>query len=372
MSLALAAGIAAGGSLLGGLLGARSQSQANAQNLAIARETNASNERINEANLAWQREALKSQQQYASFENQLAMARAAGVNPYLAMGNQTAASGGGTPVSHAMQAAHVEPVNAFASALGRSGVDMANVMSLIASANKSQEEAKGQSIDNITKGAINAAQLDSLGKTIEAQTIRNRLSNDTYDAQVENAKLINAHLEKENVLFDIEKDIKTFTKDKILPEQLRKILQEIKLIQEKGLTEQSQRSLNDALAKAHITSANAAMIQAKVQQSIAPSQIGLNKAMAANQMSQVTLNEQHAEFYRQENSIKRSFGGKIADAMLEQINKGNLLTDASIEKIYSENKYIQQQYDLGVFKAIIGSLLPIAGISKVLFQCRTP
>lgn len=354
------AAFSGGANIVGGVLGYAAQRSANKTNLQIARETSAYNQAINESNLSWQREALRSQQNYASFANQIKMAKDAGVNPYLAIGSPAQGGAAGTPVSHAMQAARVEPENALGTAIGRTGSDMANVMALVAQANKDTQEAKGHEIDNITKGAVNKAQLESLGKTVEAQTIQNRLSTDTYDAMVHNADLINQKLEKENQLYDIEKDIKIFTRDKIQPQELAKIIEEIKLIQEQGLTQQSQRALNDAMGRAHLTQAAASMILARVEQFKAPSQVQLNKAMAENQQTQAAVNRVAERLKKSEAFVYDKFGYAIAEAQKRGLDAEALQKEENLKNIWLEQQHLHKDLSWTDFKTIMSSLIPVS------------
>lgn len=355
-----AAMIGGGSNLLGGALGLFAQRSANKTNLQIAREANLANNYINQSNIDYQRWALQSQQKYASFANQLAMAKEAGVNPYLAVGSPAQGGAAGTPVSHAMQPARVEPENALGTAIGRTGSEMANVMALVAQANKDTQEAKGHEIDNITKGAVNKAQLESLGKTVEAQTIQNRLSSDTYNAMVHNADLINQKLEKENQLYDIEKDIKIFTRDKIQPQELAKIIEEIKLIQEQGLTQQSQRALNDAMSRAHLTQAAASMILARVEQYKAPSQVALNHAMANNQQAQAEVNKLAARLKHTEAFIYDKFGYAIAEAQERGLNAEALQKEENLKTIWLEQQQLHKDLSWTDFKTIMSSLIPVS------------
>lgn len=117
-----------GGSLLGGLFGAASQSSANSTNLKAVRETNKANYQIAQMNnefnekqtdkmLAWQRKQWEDTNTYNSASSQVQRLRDAGLNPYL-MANggsagTTTAQSGTTPTradSVQMQAGHVDPV----------------------------------------------------------------------------------------------------------------------------------------------------------------------------------------------------------------------------------------------------------------------
>lgn len=118
----------AGGSLLGGVFGATSQSSANSTNLKAVRETNKANYQIAQMNnefnakqtdkmLAWQRQQWEDTNKYNSAASQVQRLKAAGLNPYLMANGGSAGSatamGGTTPTradSVQMQAGHVDPV----------------------------------------------------------------------------------------------------------------------------------------------------------------------------------------------------------------------------------------------------------------------
>lgn len=127
-ALALAIGaIAAGGA---SIASAQSQASANDTNLKMNSETNETNKQIasetNELqaqqfqqNMNWLREQYYNTQNYNSPKNMVARYKAAGINPYFAMGNSAGASasssvGGASVPSYSvphMEAGHVEPIN---------------------------------------------------------------------------------------------------------------------------------------------------------------------------------------------------------------------------------------------------------------------
>ncbi len=118
----------AGGSLIGGVLGAVSQSSANSANLKAVKATNEANYKIAQMNnefnekqtdkmLAWQRKQWEDTNTYNSASSQVDRLRGAGLNPYLmanggSAGSATAQSGTSPTRADSvqMQAGHVDPV----------------------------------------------------------------------------------------------------------------------------------------------------------------------------------------------------------------------------------------------------------------------
>lgn len=110
----LGAGLTAGatvlGSLLGGLFSSKSQSSANQTNLEIARETNQQNRDLFEKQLAWTEDMWNKTNEYNSPKEVVQRMRQAGVNPALGAEFGTASSPG-SPSAPTMQAATVNPVD---------------------------------------------------------------------------------------------------------------------------------------------------------------------------------------------------------------------------------------------------------------------
>lgn len=359
------AAISGGSNLISGLFGLAAQKKANQTNLAIARETNAANERINQANIAYQWKALQEQQRYGSYANQMAMAREAGINPYSVLGNPAAGGVSGTPVSHAMQAAQVSPENAMATAIGRSSQDAATMVAAIAQARKADAETQGIKTDNLYKAAQQEADLNLKGLQGAAQKLANEFAEQNNPLLLRAQEINNQYLTNQTRLLQLEEDIKTFYKDTIQPQELNQILEAVKLAQEQQRTEISKQELNRASGKAQLTSAAANMLQARISQYLAESQKELNE-------SQASLNNQHTKLLEQETRIKRMFDGKVYDALLEQVNSGNRINEATLENIYKKNQLLQKDMDFYTFKSIVGSLIPIGAVAKIFGVGTTP
>ena len=100
--------IGAGSSLLGGILGNKSQSDANKTNLQIARETNASNQQLAQKQNDWNIEQWNRENEYNSPEAQKQRMIDAGLNPMFGeISPGTAQSVQSAPMAN-QQMAHVD------------------------------------------------------------------------------------------------------------------------------------------------------------------------------------------------------------------------------------------------------------------------
>ena len=109
--------VAGAGSLLGSIIGgsssASAQDRANKTNLQIARETNASNEKIWQNQANYQTQMWNETNEYNSPQKQKERLLAAGINPSAVLGNgsMAEASNLSAPSANPAVGAHVEPVN---------------------------------------------------------------------------------------------------------------------------------------------------------------------------------------------------------------------------------------------------------------------
>ena len=109
--------ISAAASLAGGLMGKKSQSDANATNLQIARETNAFNQQLAEKQNQWNIDQWNRENEYNSAAAQKQRLIDAGMNPYWSSVTPgTAQNVQSAPMAN-QQIAHVEPVDAMAKAI---------------------------------------------------------------------------------------------------------------------------------------------------------------------------------------------------------------------------------------------------------------
>lgn len=195
------------------VVNAQSQNQANKYNLQAQRETNQANMAINQSQLDYAQKMYQDQvaQQWKMFNTTNAYNSPAaqkqryldaGLNPYMMMGSQPAASASsmpaaGVPSQIPMQAGRVEAFNQWnlAQGLGDAGI-FANIDSTMAAASKSKEETKGIALQNEyfrrnqeLDMAIKVLTADGLSEDNKNKLLRNNLFEDTYEAQKVKANL---------------------------------------------------------------------------------------------------------------------------------------------------------------------------------------
>lgn len=192
---------------------AASQNQANKYNLQAQRETNQANMAINQSQLDYAQKMYQDQvsQQWKMFNTANAYNSPAaqkqryldaGLNPYIMMGSQPAASASsmpaaGVPAQLPMQAARMEAFNQWnlGKGLGDAGV-FANIDATMAAASKAKEETKGIALQNEyfrrnqeADLAIKVLTASGLDEDKKYKILKNDLFEDTYEAQKLKAKL---------------------------------------------------------------------------------------------------------------------------------------------------------------------------------------
>nr|QJB21373.1 MAG: DNA pilot protein [Microvirus sp.] len=136
------AAIGAASSLVGGLLGKKSQSDANATNLQIARETNASNQQLAEKQNQWNLDQWNRENEYNSAAAQKQRLIDAGMNPYWSSVTPgTAQNVQSAPMAN-QQIAHVEKEDALANAIPNAANSAFNAIMQGATAKKALADAK--------------------------------------------------------------------------------------------------------------------------------------------------------------------------------------------------------------------------------------
>ena len=117
----IGAAIGAASALVGGLMGKKSQSDANATNLKIAQQTNGANQQLAVKQNQWNVEQWNRENDYNSAAAQKQRLIDAGMNPYYnGVTAGTAQNVQSAPMAN-QQAAHVEPENAMANAVVDAG-----------------------------------------------------------------------------------------------------------------------------------------------------------------------------------------------------------------------------------------------------------
>jgi hypothetical protein len=137
----LGAVIGAASSLVGGLMGKKSQSDANNTNLQIARETNASNQQLAEKQNQWNIDQWNRENEYNSAAAQKQRLIDAGMNPMFGdVTAGTAQSVQSAPMAN-QQMAHVEKEDALANAIPNAANSAFNAIMQGATAKKALAEA---------------------------------------------------------------------------------------------------------------------------------------------------------------------------------------------------------------------------------------
>lgn len=168
--------ISAGSSLLGGLLGSNSQSQANKTNLKIARETNALNYKMFQEQNAYNKEMWQLNNDYNDPSNQAKRLQDAGFNPYLT-GDVSAGTSSSAPSSVPLPnlvTPQVQPNMAFSNALPEIGSALSNIPLQQAAFDKSNAET----FSTLIGAYVNAK---SAGKDWKTKDIQNWILEMTKD-----------------------------------------------------------------------------------------------------------------------------------------------------------------------------------------------
>lgn len=273
---ALGAGISGLFGIGSSAMNAASQNQANKYNLQAQRETNQANMAINQSQLDYAQKMYQDQvaQQWKMFNTTNAYNSPAaqkqrfldaGLNPYIMMGSQPAASASsmpaaGVPNQLPMQAARMEAFNQWnlGKGLNDAGV-FASIDATMAAASKSKEEAKGIALQNEyfrrnqeADLAIKVLTASGLDEDKKYKILKNNLFEDTYEAQKLKARLephamqyTMNHLQSQIDLNQTMNQIQQLNLDtgrQMQPLQLEKMAREIDEIC-------SRRDLNFALKK---------------------------------------------------------------------------------------------------------------------------
>lgn len=261
---ALGAGISGLFGVGSSAMNAASQNQANKYNLQAQRETNRANMAINQSQLDYAQKMYQDQvaQQWKMFNTTNAYNSPAaqkqryldaGLNPYMMMGSQPAASASsmpaaGVPSQLPMQAARMEAFDQWNLGKGLSDAGMfASIDATMANVAKTKEETQGVALQNEyfrrnaeADLAIKVLTADGLDEDKKYKILKNNLFEDTYNAQKLKAKLephmmqyTMNHLQSEIDLNQTENQIAKLnleTGRKMQPLQLKKAAREIEEI----------------------------------------------------------------------------------------------------------------------------------------------
>jgi hypothetical protein len=279
---ALGAGISGLFGIGSSAMNAASQNQTNKFNIHAQRETNQANMAINQSQLDYAQKMYEDQvaQQWKMFNTTNAYNSPAaqkqryldaGLNPYIMMGSQPAASASsmpaaGVPTQLPMQAARMEAFNQWNLGKGLSDAGIfANIDATMAAASKSKEEARGVALQNEyfernqeADLAIKILTAKGLDEDQKYKILKNDLFQDSYNALLLKARLephamqyTMNHLQSQIDLNQTMNQIQQLNLDtgrKMQPLQLEKIAREIDEIC-------SRRDLNFARKKEAVANA---------------------------------------------------------------------------------------------------------------------
>lgn len=167
MAALAAAGMTAGGmllgSLLGGIFGSSSQSAANETNLQIARETNKQNRDLFNQSMAWQTDMWNKTNAYNDPSHQVEMLLKAGINPAAVYGNgaTSMASSPSVPSAPNMIGSTVQPIDYSWLGQGISGAVNAYYNNNLT--------------NSVTQKNINDAQISKVNAELAAQSFKHNL-----------------------------------------------------------------------------------------------------------------------------------------------------------------------------------------------------
>ena len=193
----IGAAIGAASALAGGLMGKKSQSDANATNLKIAQQTNEANQQLAIKQNQWNVEQWNRENDYNSASAQKQRLIDAGMNPYYGGVNAgTAQNVQSAPMAN-QQAAHVEPENAMANAVVNAGETAYQQLmnEKMTTANVRKAEAEAITAESQAKLNASQAQLNNIGANRQLGTM-------PYD--IENAKNTSLNSAQTNEILKLE------------------------------------------------------------------------------------------------------------------------------------------------------------------------
>ena len=339
--------------LFGGLFGNKSTSKTNRTNLEIANRYNQTQIDLANMNNKFNRQMWLEQQEYNTPANQMQRYRAAGINPYMALGqmsngNAESAVTGTMPNTAAppnMQRKDYSFVgnaaaNAAAVALSAANAIKANKEALGQGLQNQYDESTMQSRINLAKYNADAAkwaqEIKKFDFNLYARTFDNQVKLSDLSVNQANQELINKQMEanameaqaalyraQRNLTDTSSKKIKYYLEN-IAPVELENLRKQGKLIDQQALTEQSKRALN--FSSAALNYANVNEINTLLSYKVANMDLEnqkLDEAVEFNWMSQADRAGKIAGENWKANSWERkvTIGGKLGVSYNMMMNK---------------------------------------------------
>lgn len=333
----------AGASVIGSMLGYASQQKANQTNLQIARETNELNKYLTEQTNKQNLDIFNRQLQYNSPAEQRKMMEAAGYNAGLLYGNGSnsvvsAPSAPNLQTAH-MERAEVHPYLGFSQDLAVLGQNLSS----LAQAKKLDAEAKGQEMANEVYAERTKLLFEGMGLDNKLKEIESKYQNDTFEKRIE--KLYNdtdISLEQKNELHMKNALLETYG-EKEYKEKIRQLESLADLQKEKKSESITQQDLNKKLGQKSMSETNLAYVNAWYQKNILDSEREKNYK-TARAMDATAVNLDAAT------KVQKAFGMGEKGVQILKTLKDMDFTDAAIEKVWKENKYLQKDIEWYEFK----------------------
>lgn len=275
----LGAAIAAGGSVLGGLLGFAGSSNAANKSLQATRETNKANRELAEYQNEWNLAQWNRQNAYNDPSAQRLRYEQAGINPYFALGNISSGNAQGelTSAPMANQQSGAESYNMLAQGYQNLGNSISNATQSFFGTLYQQEQLKALQIQNTENILSMKLRVNGLHYDNESK----RMANAVYNANMQSlinmtknqeresyARVAQANLQTVGTEYDIAS--KSFTNKFILPSQrdiaqmtIGKMVAEIAYQKAQERWTDKQTSLAAKYAAAAMLSANSSWLSSK-------------------------------------------------------------------------------------------------------------
>lgn len=358
----IGAAIAAGASLLGGLLSSSSASNLNSRNRRFQAAENAKN----------RQHQIYMTEHYQTLQAQRQQALAAGLNPNLVLGN---ASGGSVaPPTSGNGSYDVMPENGFAEGVSNAVAQFANVQFSQSAANKNKAETNNldlktphevEKLQGESKITNEVAKLASENAKIDLQLKQSDLLLKGATTAAQNAMADNFMWQSKLAKYDLE-ELKPLEKQQIQT-GISKDLAQIGLLaaQEQLTSEQAKLAIaqtykaymdavsNRISANAQQTMGNAAMMNAETNRQLMPSQIEFNYASAGNQTSQSV------------ESQSRTVGNRLSNETNQAVQRYVIKSmETSCEILGKQNSWFNANQFSGMVRDIgVGVGSAVGGIS---------
>lgn len=272
------------GSILGGLFGSSSSNNAANKQLQAVRETNALNKDLAYQQNEWNLQQWNRQNAYNDPSAQMARFRAAGINPYFALGNITSGNAEGTLSSADL--ANQQPVTSPLQ--GQSGQILGNSLSQAAQFATTafyDNQIKAEQAKNLQlKNAFDAQSLMERVNSLRYDNQAKKMANEVYNGSMQSLMNITKNQERQSYIktavdalqqvgtsYDVA--MKSFQQKFMQPQQynigsmtINQMVASIAKMKSEENWNKKQTALAASYAAAAVLSANASWLNAKTNQ----------------------------------------------------------------------------------------------------------